>query len=207
MSKSRRQFLTVTSVGLVGAAVSRTLKGQDVPPQQQTTPGAPTAFGTGPLVGPEISPTTVSEAEKLVQIEMSKPHIDMAASSWRPNMAALYERRTGPRKVEIESTLAPATTWNPVIPGVKIVAVQDRFVRSAADPGPLPTNDEDIAFSPVTKLSRWIEQKKLTSTRLTQIYLKRIQQYDPKLRCVITLTADHAMRQAKQADAEIAAGK
>jgi Asp-tRNA(Asn)/Glu-tRNA(Gln) amidotransferase A subunit family amidase len=71
----------------------------------------------------------------------------------------------------------------------------------------LPANDADIAFSPVWKLSRWIEQKKLTSTRLTQIYLKRLQQYDPKLRCVITLTSDQAIARAKQADAEIAAGK
>ena len=158
-------------------------------------------------MGPEISPATVTEAEKLVQIEMSDGDVAVVASSWRPNMAALYERRTGPRKIELEPTLAPATKWNPALADVKIVAVRDRFVRSATDPGPLPASDADIAFSPVTKLSRWVEQRETTSTRLTQIYVKRLQQYDPKLRCVITLTADHAMAQAKQADAEIAAGK
>jgi Asp-tRNA(Asn)/Glu-tRNA(Gln) amidotransferase A subunit family amidase len=158
-------------------------------------------------VGPEISPTTVSEAEKLVQIKMTDSEVAVAASSWRPNMAALYERRTGPRKVELEATLAPATKWNPALADVKGAVVRDRFVRSTANPGPLPTSDEDIAYAPVTKLSRWIEQRQLTSTRLTQIYLKRLQQFDPKLRCVITLTTDHAMAQAKQADAEIAAGK
>src|SRR5690349_9370529 len=92
MGKSRRQFLTVTSAGLIGAAVSRAYgqapTGQQpstpVPEQQQTTPGAPTAFGTGPLVGPEIKPQTVTEAEKLVQIEMSQPNVEMAAASWRP---------------------------------------------------------------------------------------------------------------------------
>jgi Asp-tRNA(Asn)/Glu-tRNA(Gln) amidotransferase A subunit family amidase len=207
MGKSRRQFLTVTSAGLIGAVVSKGVYAQAPQPQQQSTPGAPTAFGTGPLVGPEISPATVAEAEKLVQIKMTDREAAMAASSWRPNMAALYERRTGPRKVELEATLAPATKWNPALADVKIVAVRDRFVRSTADPGPLPTSDEDIAFAPVTRLSRWVEQRKITSTRLTQIYLKRLQQFDPKLRCVITLTADHAMAQAKQADAEIAAGK
>jgi Asp-tRNA(Asn)/Glu-tRNA(Gln) amidotransferase A subunit family amidase len=84
---------------------------------------------------------------------------------------------------------------------------RDRFIRSNADPGPLPSKDEDIAFAPVTKLSRWIEQRKLTSERLTNIYLKRIEQFDPELRCIITLTRDLALAQAKQADAEIAAGK
>jgi Asp-tRNA(Asn)/Glu-tRNA(Gln) amidotransferase A subunit family amidase len=208
MGKSRRQFLTVTSAGLIGAVVSNSVYAQaPVPPQQQSTPGAPTAFGTGPQVGPEISPATVTEAEKLVQINMAGKDVAVAASSWRPNMAALYERRTGPRKIELEPTTAPATKWNPSLADVKIVAVRDRFVRSTSDVGPLPADDEDIAFAPVTKLSRWIEQRKLTSTRLTQIYLKRLQHYDPKLRCVITLTADLAMAQAKQADAEIAARK
>ena len=56
------------------------------------------------------------------------------------------------------------------------------------------------------RLSRWIEQKALTSERLTTIYLRRIEQFDPKLRCVITLTKDAALAQARQADAEIAAG-
>jgi Asp-tRNA(Asn)/Glu-tRNA(Gln) amidotransferase A subunit family amidase len=206
MSKSRRQFLTITSVGLAATAVSRTLHAQA--PDQQPIPGMPPAFGTGPLVGPEIQPATITEAEKLVQIKMSQPEVDQAATSWRANMASLYERRTGPRKVEIEASVAPAMKWNPAaIPGLTIAVTTDRFVRGSTDPGPLPSNDADIAYAPVSKLSRWIEQKKLTSTRLTQIYLKRLQQYDPKLRCVITLTADHALEQAKQADAEIAAGK
>ena len=83
----------------------------------------------------------------------------------------------------------------------------DQFIRSKTDPGPLPGKDEDIAFASVTQLSRWIEHRKLTSERLTNIYLQRIEQFDPKLRCVITVTRDLALAQAKQADAEIAAGK
>ena len=207
MEKSRRKFLTVTSAGLIGVAVADRTSAQSPGSQQQHTPGAPPAFGNGPLVGPKILPSTVSEAEKLVQITMTDKEVAVAAASWQPNMAALYERRTGPRRVELEATLAPATNWNPVLADVKLAVVRDRFVRSTANPNPLPTSDEDIAYAPVTRLSRWIEQRELTSTRLTQIYLKRLQQFDPKLRCVITLTTDHAMARAKQADAEIATGK
>ena len=207
MNKSRRQFLTVTSAGLIGAAAAHRNYAQTAGPQQQPTPGAPPTTGSGPLVGPEISPTTVTEAEKLVQVKMADSEVAVAASSWRQNMAHLYERRTGPRKVELEATLAPATKWNPVLAEVKRVSVRDRFIRSTANPGPLPASDEDIAYAPVTRLSRWIEQRDLTSARLTQIYLRRLQQFDPKLRCVITLTADHAIAQAKRADAEISAGK
>jgi Asp-tRNA(Asn)/Glu-tRNA(Gln) amidotransferase A subunit family amidase len=161
----------------------------------------------GPAVGPEVSPTTFAEAEKLVQVEMTDGEREMAANSWRKTMAFLYERRTGPRKVVLPSTLAPATQWNPALPGLKIGPERDRFVRSNVDPGALPARDEDIAFASVSQLSRWIEHRKLTSDRLTRIYLKRIEQFDPKLRCVITLTRDLALAQAKKADEEIAAGK
>jgi len=142
-----------------------------------------------------------------LQVELSDSQRAMAAGSWRKTMAALYERRTGPRKVALESGLAPASRWNPVLPGLKAGPERDRFVRSSNDPGPLPARDEDIAFASLTQLSRWVEQRKLSSERLTHIYLKRLEQFDPKLHCVITLTRELALAQAKQADEEIAAGK
>ena len=203
MSKSRRQFLAQTSLGLLAAATVAhgfAQQGADLPP------GAPPAFGTGRAVGPEVTPSTFAEAEKLVQFELTASERAMAASSWRKTMAALYERRTGPRKVALESTLAPASQWNPMLPGVKSGPERDRFIRSSTDPGPLPARDEDIAFASVTQLSRWIEQRKLTSERLTRIYLKRLEEFDPKLHCVITLTSELALAQAKKADDEIAAG-
>lgn len=67
--------------------------------------------------------------------------------------------------------------------------------------------DEDIASASVTQLSRWIEERKLSSERLTHLYLERLEKFDPKLRCVITLTRNLAFEQAKRADEEIAAGK
>jgi Asp-tRNA(Asn)/Glu-tRNA(Gln) amidotransferase A subunit family amidase len=205
MPKSRRQFLTQTSLGLLATATAFRSYAQqpaDLPP------GAPPAFGTGPAVGPEVSPSTFAEAEKLVQFEMSASERAMAAGSWRKTMAALYERRVGPRKVALESTLPPATHWDPMLPGLAAKAgpERDRFIRSNSDAGPLPARDEDIAFASVTQLSRWIEQRKLSSDRLTRIYLNRIEQFDPKLHCVITLTRELAFAQAKKADEEIAAG-
>jgi Asp-tRNA(Asn)/Glu-tRNA(Gln) amidotransferase A subunit family amidase len=202
MRKTRRDFLASTSLGLLAAAAGAQTQN---PPS--ATPGAPPAFGTSPEVGPEVSPTTFAEAEKLVQFEMTARHREEAAGSWRRTLASLYERRTGPRKLGLEAGLAPASRWNPLLPAVKSLPERDQFVRSSEDAGPLPARDEDIAYSPVTHLSRWLEQRKLTSERLTQIYLKRIGQFDPKLRCVITLTRDLALAQARKADQEIAAGR
>jgi Asp-tRNA(Asn)/Glu-tRNA(Gln) amidotransferase A subunit family amidase len=201
MSKSRREFLTQSSVGLLGAAVSSAAAQQ---PNQ--TPGAPPAFGTAPPVGPEVSAETFAQAEKLVEVEMTPADRAEAASNWRMQMAPVYERRVGPRKLVLEATLAPATQWNPSLPGIQHLPARSEFVRSADSLRPLPATEEDVAFAPVTQLSRWIESRKLTPSQLTEIYLKRLVQFDPKLHCVITLTREHAMAQARQADEEIAAG-
>ncbi len=203
MSKSRRQFLASTSLALAAGAAFRS-EGQT---SNSKVPGTPPAFGTGPLVGPEVSSSTFAEAEKLVRIEMSKDDRAIAAASWRQNLAFLYERRTGPRKVALADTLAPASHWDPVLPGLKRGPDRDTFIRATASPGPLPARDGDIAFAPATQLSRWIEQRQITSVRLTEIYLKRLQQFDPKLRCIITLTRDLALAQAERADKEISVGK
>ena len=207
---SRRSFFKAASLSLLGAAAMRSYaQTQNLPANssQQAPPGSPPAFGTGPLVGPEVSPNTFAEAQKLVQIELTDSEREVAASSWRADMASLYERRTGPRKIALESSLAPATKWDPMLPGLKMAPERDRFIRSKSEPAPPPSKDEDIAFASVSQLSHWIQQRKLTSERLTNIYLQRLEKFDPTLRCVITLTRELALKQAKQADLEIAAGK
>jgi Asp-tRNA(Asn)/Glu-tRNA(Gln) amidotransferase A subunit family amidase len=192
---------------LLGAVAACRADGAKEQKMDTPTAGAPPAFGTSPEVGPDVSPATFAEAEKLVQVQLSAAERGTAAASWRRTMAALLERRTGPRKITLEPTLAPATQWNPVLAGLKVGPTRDAFVRSTIDPGPLPSSDAEIAFAPVTRLSRWIETRKLTSDRLTRIYLDRMQRFDPQLRCIITLTRDHALARAKLADSEIAAGK
>jgi Asp-tRNA(Asn)/Glu-tRNA(Gln) amidotransferase A subunit family amidase len=181
------------------------------PPAAQTQelpPGSPPAFGTAPAVGPEVSRATFTEAEKLAQLQMTPVDLATAASNWRMQMAPLLERRAGPRKIELEASLAPATQWNPSLPGLmKPKRGGNHFVRSSDAGLTLPANDDDLAFAPVWQLSRWIESRKLTSTRLTEIYLHRLERFNTQLRCVITLTREHAMAQARQADAEIAAGR
>jgi Asp-tRNA(Asn)/Glu-tRNA(Gln) amidotransferase A subunit family amidase len=213
--KTRREFLAVAGLGLAGATASPeaalNLSGVEFEEMNQApTPepaGMPPAFGTAKPVGPVVTPETFSEAQKLVQIETSPKDLEQVAQSWRVNMAPLYEMRTGPRKMELPDGLAPWSRWDPILPGTKAGPERNRVIRSKSDAIALPAKDEDIAFATVTQLSRWIETKKLTSERLTNIYLKRLEQFNPTLRCVITLTKEHALVQAKKADAEIAAGK
>ena len=205
MSTSRRDFIALGSMGLLATAVPA--PALQTPDTQTPTPGAPPAFGTAQPVGPEVSPATFAEAEKLVQVEMTPADLAEAAGNWRMQMAPLYERRVGPRKSRSNPTSPPPPCGTPRSPASSPASPPP--TSSSAAPirtRPLPADEEDIAFAPVAQLSRWIETRQLTSERLTEIYLRRIERFDPKLHCVITLTREHALAQARQADAEIAAG-
>src|SRR5579862_9773458 len=205
---TRRLFLRGSVLGLAGAAAAPALAGTEGAEGllQSPPPGMPPAFGTGHEAGPEVSASTFAEAEKLAQVALTFAERAQAAENWRVSLAPILERRTGPRKVALPDTLAPASRWDPAIPGVKILPQANRFVRSAAAATSLPARDEDIAFARVSVLSKWIETRALSSERLTHIYLERLERFQPKLNCAITLTKDLALAQAKAADADIRAG-
>ena len=153
---TRRQFLITAAMGTVNVAACQ--------PQQQATsssaappatPGAPSAFGTAPSAGPEVSPSTFAEAEKLVQVTMTDGERQVAAGNWRNAMAPLYERRVGPRKVAIPSSPRPLLLGSSP-PRYHLWASGQSFIRSPD--ARIPRRDDaDIAFAPVTPLSRWIE--------------------------------------------------
>src|SRR6476659_1474161 len=154
---TRRQFLIRAPLGvLVAAAVCRDEARSADPQPPPATPGAPPTFGTGAGAGPAVSPATFAEAEKLMQVTMTPAERQQAADSWRTSLAQYLERRTGPRKVSLKDTDAPATLWHPLLPGITAPASRDRFARSKDNGATVPSSDDAIAFAPVTKLSSWI---------------------------------------------------
>lgn len=218
MPDSRRSFLKAASAGLLATAAG--CHREPVPATPSATAptpvpavpadvpaGTPPAFGTANAVGPNVSEITFLESSRLVQITMPLADRQLAASNWRSSMAPLLERRTGPRKVALPPSVVPYSIADPVhASGAPALTLRNQFVRSGDTNVPLPADDAAIAFAPVHQLSRWIEHRHLTSERLTEIYLARIARFDGKLRCIITLTGDHALEQARAADREIARG-
>src|SRR5258708_28694214 len=83
MSKSRRHFLN-TSLGLLGAAAAC---GKKQSKTSEPPAGAPPAFGTAPALGPQVSPSTFAEAEKLVQFELTPAELSQAAGHWTNSLA------------------------------------------------------------------------------------------------------------------------
>lgn len=69
-----------------------------------------------------------------------------------------------------------------------------------------PASDEKLAFLPIKKLAELVAARRLSSVELTTLYLERLHRFDPVLKCVITYLDEDALRQARQADREIASG-
>lgn len=111
------------------------------------------------------------------------------------------------RKVAIDDTIAPPIYYSPLVPGTKL----DRTVRPIRMGKPpavkRPAHLEEVAFWPVTHLAELLRTRQVTSTELTRMYLERLHRYNPLLNFVVTFTDDLALKQAAQADQEIAAGK
>ncbi len=168
------------------------------PPPKPPTPTQPAQKSEG-----KITTSTIAEAEKLAGVSYTDEERAMIAEGIEEEIDRYLHRR----EFTLPNGLGPAQVFSPLLPGMTRPANQRPWVRRKSSPGPLPSTDEDIAFAPVTHLASWIKNRKLTSTRLTRIYLDRLKQFDAKLECVITLTEDLALKQARRADDEIKRGK
>ena len=111
------------------------------------------------------------------------------------------------RNIPLDNSVAPPLYFNPLLPGMQIDRSSKPFRTSRQPRLGRPDNTEELAFLPVKHLSGLIRAKQVTSVELTEIYLDRLKRHGPTLNCVVTLTADRARRQAREADKEIAAGR
>jgi Asp-tRNA(Asn)/Glu-tRNA(Gln) amidotransferase A subunit family amidase len=110
------------------------------------------------------------------------------------------------RKLQIPNDVSPPFYFSPIVPGMKVDRTRQPF-RFYPPRVRRPSNLEEAAFWPITQLAQLIRTKQVTSVELTQMYLARLHRYNDKLNCVVTFLDEVALSQAKQADAEIAAGK
>lgn len=110
------------------------------------------------------------------------------------------------RAVALDNSVAPALQFN-AAPNVRAPAmVRAPAVPTWMDPVPRPESDADLAFASIGELGGWLRDRVLTSVELTRIYLDRLEELDPKLRCVVSRTEDLAMEQAEAADRALQAG-
>ena len=71
----------------------------------------------------------------------------------------------------------------------------------------MPESDANLAFTPATELLSLISCGEVSSTELTELYLARIEEIDPKLNAYVTVTPEIALEQAAKADEATARGE
>jgi Asp-tRNA(Asn)/Glu-tRNA(Gln) amidotransferase A subunit family amidase len=145
---------------------------------------------------------TVVEAEKLIGLDFSDSKIDMLLSGLKNQLADFQAIR----KFPLSNSVLPAIQFNPIPVGMKLDTKQKKFKLGPSPKVKLPENLDELAFYSVRELGEVIKSRQITSEKLTRFYLERLKKYGPKLECVVTLTEDLALAQAKRADSEIAAG-
>jgi len=149
-----------------------------------------------------ITSSDLAAAEKIIGLRFTPKERRLMLDNLKKNVSHYKELR----KVPLSNAIHPALCFNPSLSTMKPekqakmpLAFKDTDIQ-------MPQNFEDIAFYPLTSLASLIKSRKLTSTQLTELYLSRLKKYGPPLECVVTLTEELALKQARRADQEIAAG-
>jgi Asp-tRNA(Asn)/Glu-tRNA(Gln) amidotransferase A subunit family amidase len=133
---------------------------------------------------------TFTEAERLLLLE---------------NVQGLTKQYEKLRALRLDNAMAPALVFQPFAPA-RAEAMPRSYRMSRIPPVTRPANLEAAAFLPLTHLAELIRTRQVTSLELTEMYLQRLKRYYPFLHCVVTITEELALAQAKAADAEIQAG-
>jgi Asp-tRNA(Asn)/Glu-tRNA(Gln) amidotransferase A subunit family amidase len=155
------------------------------------------------LLPQTITKDNIENAEKIIGLEFSDAEIDSMQSSLDSQLTN-YENI---RKVKLENSIPPAILFNPIPVGFDFPKEQKQIQFSDYSGTKLPENRNELAFYSIGELAELIRTKQITSTELTKFFLNRLTKYDPELHCVITLTEERALYQAKLMDEEIAQGK
>jgi Asp-tRNA(Asn)/Glu-tRNA(Gln) amidotransferase A subunit family amidase len=145
----------------------------------------------------------VTAAEKIIGLQFT----DAKRDSMLDGLKDQLDNYLNIRKVSLTNSVPPAILFNPIPVGMKFEKERRPFKMSPVAKVDIPANIEDLAFYSVSQLAQIIKSKRVTSEELTRMYLARLKKYGAKLECVITLTESLALRQARRADQEIAAGK
>jgi Asp-tRNA(Asn)/Glu-tRNA(Gln) amidotransferase A subunit family amidase len=144
----------------------------------------------------------LNATEQLIGIELNEAQETMALTGVNRNLTN-YEAL---RKVDVPLDTEPAIAFSPLLPGRKPRRRGTKPVAAKADPFSFSAVEE-LAFATVPQLAALIRTRKVSPVALTEMYLDRLKRISPKLLCVVTLTEELALKQAKQAEAEIKSGK
>ena len=143
------------------------------------------------------------EAAQLYDLDFTEPEADSMIGNVMSNLQ-LYKAM---HKTLPTNDIPYPFAFNPIPFGV----IKQRTSQTVSLPIRadirLPKNKNDLAFYSIPELAGLIKSKQITSVELTKFFIDRLKKWGDTLECVISLTEDTAIAQAKRADEEIKNGK
>jgi Asp-tRNA(Asn)/Glu-tRNA(Gln) amidotransferase A subunit family amidase len=149
-----------------------------------------------------IQRSNVISAENIIGLNFTDTERDSLLKDLQDNREAYFKIH----ETVIPNQVPPALTFNPIPVGFKPKNQQSTLKLSPMPQVTLPKNRAELCFYTVRELGELLRTRKITSVELTQLYLKRLKKYDQQLHCVISMTEDLALQEARAADQEIATG-
>lgn len=160
------------------------------------------AFLSFTLLRAPIDRAMVQQAAGLIGLEMTETEID----SMLPDLEELRGSYQSIREQSIPNELAPSLLFNPLPSGFETNTQQEALYFDIPKDVSLPKGMDELAFYSVAQLSALVKSRRISSVELTEFFLERLKKHDPTLHCVITLTPERALAQARQMDEELARG-
>jgi Asp-tRNA(Asn)/Glu-tRNA(Gln) amidotransferase A subunit family amidase len=123
-----------------------------------------------------------------------------------PGLKVLKAQYDTLRTVALNNSVPVPLYFNPLLPGQTLPTGKDTYLFQEF-PTKRPQNIEECAFYTIGQLAHLIRTRQVTSLELTTMYLERLKRHGPTLECVVTLTEELALKQARRADKNIKAGR
>ncbi|HVB02954.1 MAG TPA: amidase [Chitinophagaceae bacterium] len=149
-----------------------------------------------------ITPAEIASSEHLIGLRFSPAERDSMIMGLKDNLKTIehFHRMT------LGNSLPMALDFDPLLPGMHPPSRQLPIDWNIPQHVPLPANKNDLAFYSILQLASLIRHKQITSLELTRFFLKRLRKYGDTLHCVISLTKNIALVQAREADSDLAHG-
>jgi Asp-tRNA(Asn)/Glu-tRNA(Gln) amidotransferase A subunit family amidase len=150
-----------------------------------------------------ITAQTLKEAESLAGITLT----DAQRERMVDDLQQAREGFDAIRAMNLPNSVAPSVRFDPFTPAGLTPRTGTARARVTPPRVAKPASDTDLAFLGVAGLAHLVRTRQVTSTRLTELFLSRLREYDPVLKCVVSFTEARAREAAARADREIAAGR
>jgi len=153
--------------------------------------------------GPIVEIDSIYHAMNPMDLDFDSLELVMIDSG----MAELIDAYRAIRAYGLPNSTPPAIQFNPLPYGFQIPEPTAKIQWEIPEGISRPSWEADLAFMSIPELASLIRSGEISCLALTEFFLNRLKKYDPQLHCVVTLTEEYAIEQAKKMDAELAEGK